>query len=45
MKNIFNNFFIKDHEILFYAYIIAMIIIIILTIIFVIKELKKNENK
>jgi hypothetical protein len=45
MKNVFDNFYIKDHELLFYIYLISMLVIIILTVIFVIKELKKNEHK
>ena len=45
MHNIFNELFIKDNEILFYIYIASMAIIMILTLIFVIKELKKNENR
>ena len=45
MKNIFNNIYIKDNELLFYIYIAIMIIIMILTTIFVIKEIKKNVNK
>ena len=45
MNNVFDDFYIKDNELLFYIYIISMIIIMILTLIFVIKELKKNENK
>ena len=42
MKNIFNPIFIGNNEILFYSYIFVMLFIIILTTIFVIKEIKKK---
>jgi len=41
MKIVFNNTYIQNNEILFYTYILIMILIIILTIIFVDKEVKK----
>jgi hypothetical protein len=41
MKLIFYNEIIKNDQILFWAYVISMIVIIILAIIFVRKELKK----
>ena len=44
MKLIFYNEIIKNDQILFWAYVISMIVIIILAIIFVRKELK-NEYK
>lgn len=44
MKLIFNNNYINDNPIIFWIYVISMIIIIILSIIFVRKEIK-NEFK
>ena len=44
MKYIFNPVYIKGNELMFYLFLIAMAVIIILTAIFVIKEIK-NENK
>lgn len=44
MKLIFNSEIIRNDQILFWAYVISMIVIIILAIIFVRKELK-NEHK
>ena len=44
MKLIFNNNYINDNPIIFWIYVISMIIIIILSIIFVRKEIK-NESK
>lgn len=44
IKWIYNNFFIKDNELLFYIYLISILLIIILTIYLVVKELK-NVNK
>lgn len=44
MKYIFNLNYIKGNELLFWIYVISMILIIILSIIFVKKELK-NEYK
>ena len=41
MSYIFNINFIKGHELLFWIYVISMIFIIILSVIFVKKELKK----
>ncbi len=41
MKYIFNLNYIKGNELLFWIYVISMILIIILSIIFVKKELKK----
>ena len=45
MTYYFKNYFIKNNELLFYIFIISMIVIIALTIYWVIKEIKKNENK
>ncbi len=45
MKFIFNSKFISTHECLFWIYLIIMALIILLTIIWVIKEIKNNENK
>lgn len=44
IKWIYNSFYIKGHEILFYSFIILIISIIILTIYLVNKELK-DVNK
>lgn len=44
MKYIYNNLYISNNEMIFYIYLAFMIIIMILTIIFVKKELK-NENR
>lgn len=41
MTNIFYPVFIKENEILFYSLIIVIVLMILLTITFVIKELKK----
>jgi|GEM_PF-3219304 len=41
MSYIFDLNFIKGHELLFWIYLISMVLIIILSIIFVKKELKK----
>ena len=41
---IYNNYFIKGNEILFCAFSIIIILIILLSIYFVVKELK-NVNK
>lgn len=41
---IYNSFFIKENKILFYSYLFIIILIILLTIYFVVKELK-NVNK
>ena len=45
MKYTFSEYFIKENECLFYIYLGIMAIIIILAIIFVIRELKKNGHK
>lgn len=42
MKFIFNPFFIKNNELLFYTYLGIIILIIIITILFVIKEVGKK---
>lgn len=44
IKWIYNSFFIKDNEVLFYVYLSFIILIILLTIYLVVKELK-NVNK
>ena len=41
MKYIFNLNYIRDNELLFWIYVVSMILIIILSVIFVKKELKK----
>ena len=43
MKNIFSNVYINGNELLFYSYVVLMLIMIILTVIFVVKEIKKND--
>ena len=48
MTNVFNVNYISGNEIVFWAYLVSMIVIMILTTIFVRKELKrktKNDNK
>jgi Na+-driven multidrug efflux pump len=48
MTNVFNVNYIIGNEIVFWAYLVSMIVIMILTAIFVRKELKrktKNDNK
>ena len=42
MKFIFNPVFISDNEFVFYAYVAIILLIIIVTTIFVIKEIKKK---
>ena len=44
IKFIYNSYFIKGNEILFYIYSIIIILIILLTTYIVVKELK-NVNK
>ena len=44
MKYIFDANYIKDNELAFWIYVISMILIMVLTIIFVKKELK-HENR
>lgn len=44
MKWIFNNIYIKQHQTLFISFFVLMLAILILTIVFVNKELKKQEN-
>lgn len=44
IKCIYNSYFIKGNEILFYTYLLIIVLIILLTIYFVVKELK-NVNK
>lgn len=41
MKSVFNIAYIKENELLFWGFVISMIIIMLLTIIFVIKETKE----
>ena len=48
MTNVFNVNYISGNEIVFWAYLVSMIVIMILTAVFVRKELKKdkkNDNK
>ncbi len=42
MDNIFSRVYIRGNEVLFYSYLVVMAIIMVLTLIFVIKELKKK---
>lgn len=42
---IFNKYYINDCEIIFYSYLAVIVLIILLTSIFVIKEVKKNVDK
>ena len=42
---IFHDFYIKNHEIIFYSFLVIMLLIFILTIFWVIKEVKNNANK
>ena len=42
MKNIYNPIYIKGNELAFYITIVLVLLIIILTTIFVIKEIKKK---
>lgn len=44
MKIVFNNYYFLGNEIIFWTYIVSIIIMIILAIIFVIRE-NKNEHK
>lgn len=44
VKWIFDNFFIKNQEIIFIVFIISMLLMIILTCLFVRNEIK-NDNK
>lgn len=44
MNYVFNSNYISNNELLFYIYFLTMLIIMILTIVFVKKELK-NEDK
>ena len=41
---IYDDFYIRNHEIIFYTFIGVIVLIILLTIIFVLKEVK-NVNK
>lgn len=43
MKIIFNSSFLKENELLFWIYLTVIIIIMILTILFVYKELGKKK--
>ena len=42
MKYFFDNYFIKNNEIIFYVYIFLIILIILLTFIIGYKEIKKK---
>ena len=42
MRKVFSPIYIGDHEVLFYAFLISMLIIMVLTVIFVVKEVKKK---
>ena len=41
----FEDYLIRNNELVFYIFIGIMLLIMILTLIFVIKEIKKNVNK
>jgi hypothetical protein len=41
----FEDYLIRDNELVFYIFIGTMLLIMILTLIFVIKEIKNNVNK
>ncbi len=43
MNYVFNTLFLEGNEILFYSYVAIIIIMIVLTIIFVKKELGKKK--
>lgn len=43
MKYIFDKKYINGNELLFYTSVIFMLIVIILTVIFIAKEIKKND--
>ena len=45
MKLIFNEYFIKGNEIVFYTFIVIMILIFIYAAYFTYKEIVKNETK
>ena len=45
MTKIFNPVFLDGNEVVFWIFVISMLVIMILTLIFVLKELKKNDNK
>lgn len=45
MKNIFNPVYIKENELLFYIFLIVIVLIMIITTIFVLKEVNKNKSK
>jgi hypothetical protein len=42
MRNVFSPVFIVGNELLFYIFLFSMALIILLTFIFVIKEIKKK---
>ncbi len=42
MSRVFSPIYIGDHEVLFYVYLASMLIIMVLTLIFVVKEVKKK---
>ena len=42
MTRVFFPVYIRGHEVLFYVYLICMLLIMVATVIFVIKELKKK---
>ena len=43
MKYIYNNFFIKGNETLFYVYVLSMVAIMLIAGILVYKEIKKKK--
>lgn len=42
---IYNDFYIKNHEVIYYLFLCIMLLMFILTIFLVIKEVNKNANK
>jgi len=42
MNSVFSPVYIKGNEVIFYAYLLCMLIIMIVTAVFIIKELKKK---
>jgi hypothetical protein len=45
MKVVFNPIYLYGNRPLFFGFLIVMEIIMILTLIFIIRELKKNDSK
>ena len=45
IKFVFNKLYISDNKIVFFSYVFAIIVMIVVTAIIGYKEIKKNENK